>query len=179
MRFTYIELVHLLRGLRNGFEGLGERGTTAITVEGHLREYVVRETNYGMTYHTFQYETEVDIETIRRQQAAALVFLKRKFLDDIASGEKIFVIKRGDPLRPEEVLPVYAALNDLGRNWLLWVVPATRSHPSGSVEVLLPGLLRGYVDRFAPYDDAHDLSVPAWTALCEAAWNAVGRAIGA
>ena len=178
LRFTFIELVHLLRGLRTGFAGLGDPGTTHVATEGKDREYVVRETAYGMTYHTFQYEADTSLDAIRRQQSASLNFLRRKFMEDTAAGEKIFVIKRGDPLRPEEILPIFAALNDLGRNWLLWVVPADSAHTPGTVEVLLPGLMRGYVDRFAPYDDAHSLSLPTWTAVCEAAWNAVGRVVG-
>jgi hypothetical protein len=38
--------------------------------------------------------------------------------------------------------------------------------------------LRGYVDRFAPQDNAHELSLDAWTAVCEAAWRAVGGSLG-
>ena len=80
-------------------------------------------------------------------------------MEDIGAGEKIFVLKRTPALRPEEVLPVYATLNELGRNWLLWMVPADATHPAGTVEVLLPGLLRGYIDRFAPSENAHELSL--------------------
>jgi len=47
-------------------------------------------------------------------------------MEDVAAGEKIFVLKRSPPLRPEEVLPIYAALNETGRTWLLWMVPPTR-----------------------------------------------------
>lgn len=175
LRFSFIELVHLLRGLRNGFDGLGDPGTTAVDVVGGPGgEYVVKETAYGMTYHTFQHEGESDIETVRRQQSVKLNFLKRKFMEDVGNAEKIFVIKRLPALRPEEILPLYAALNDLGRNWLLWVVPADAAHPVGTVEVLLPGLMRGYMDQFAPYEDAPSVSVAGWTAVCEAAWRAVG-----
>ena len=94
-------------------------------------------------------------------------------MEDAANAEKIFVVKRVPALRPEEVLPLYAALTDLGRSWLLWVVPADAAHPPGTVEVLLPGLIRGYVAQLAPYDDAPSVSVPEWTAVCEAAWRAV------
>ena len=178
LRFSYIELPLLLRGLRCGFEGLGDPETVEVSVEGKEREFVVRESVYGMTYHTFQYESQMSLDTVRQQQAARLNFLRRKLLEDIGAGEKIFVLKRAPPLRPEEVLPVYAALNEAGRNWLLWMVPADAAHPSGTVEVLLPGLLRGYIDRFAPLENAHGLSLDAWTAVCTAAWRAVGGALG-
>jgi hypothetical protein len=178
LRFSFIELPLLLRGLRTGFDGLGDPGKTEVTVEGADREFVVRESVYGMTYHTFQYEIQMTLETVRQQQATRLNFLKRKFMEDVAAGEKIFVLKRSPPLRPEEVLPIYAALNETGRTWLLWMVPADAAHTPGSVEVLLPGLLRGYIDRFAPSENAHELSMPVWTSVCEAAWRAVGGALG-
>jgi hypothetical protein len=177
LRFSFIELRDLLRGVQCGFDGLGNPDTTNVTAQGADREIVVRESVYRMTYHTFQYETEIDVETVQRQQATRLNFLKRKLLEDIGAGEKIFVLKRVPPLRPEEVLPLYATMNELGRNWLLWMVPADAAHPPGTVEHLLPGLLRGYIDRFAPNENAHDLSLDVWTSVCEAAWRAVGGAL--
>ena len=178
LRFSFIELPLLLRGLRSGFEGLGEPDTVEVNVVGQDREFVVRESVYGMTYHTFQYEAQMSLDAVRQQQAARLSFLKQKLMRDIGAGEKIFVLKRSPALRPEEVLPVYATLNETARNWLLWMVPADAGHPAGSVEILLPGLMRGYIDRFAPLEDAHELSLRAWTAVCEAAWRAVGGALG-
>jgi hypothetical protein len=178
LRFSYIELPLLLRGLRRGFDGLGDPNTTEVTAEGDDREFVVRESVYGMTYHTFQYEAQISLDTVRQQQATRLNFLRRKLMEDIATGEKIFVLKRSPPLRPEEVLPVYATLNEPGRTWLLWMVPSDAAHPPGTVELLLPGLLRGYLDRFAPPENAHELSLAAWTAVCEAAWRAVGGTLG-
>jgi hypothetical protein len=177
LRFSYIELRNLLRGLHCGFDGLGDPDTTNVSVQGSDREIVVRESAYDMTYHTFQYESQIDLDTAHRQQATRLNFLKRKLLEDIGAGEKIFVLKRVPPLRPEEVLPIYAMLNELGRNWLLWVLPSDAAHPPGTLEVLLPGLLRGYIDRFAPNENAHDLSLEVWTTVCEAAWRAVGGAL--
>jgi hypothetical protein len=176
LRFSFIELPSLLRGLRTGFDGLGDPGKTQVTVDPD-GEFVVRETVYGMTYHTFQYETQMTLDTVRQQQATRLNFLKRKLMEDVAAGEKIFVLKRTPALRPEEVLPIYAALNEIGRNWLLWMVPADAAHKPGSIEMLLPGLLRGYIDRFAPSENAHELSMPVWTDVCEAAWRSVGGAL--
>ena len=38
--------------------------------------------------------------------------------------------------------------------------------PAGTVEVVMPGLLKGYIDRFAPDDNAHDLSFEGWLRVC-------------
>jgi hypothetical protein len=61
---------------------------------------------------------------------------------------------------------LYMALNRHHDATLLWVVPAERDRPPGTVEVLMPGLLRGYIDRFAPGDNAHDLSFDGWLRVC-------------
>jgi len=75
LRFSWIELPLLLHGLRRGFDGLGDPGTVEVTVEGKDREFVVRESVYGMTYHTFQYEAQMNLDTVRQQQATRLNFL--------------------------------------------------------------------------------------------------------
>jgi len=176
LRFSYIELAPLIRGLRSGFSGMGDDGTTEVELDD--REYVVRESAYGTTYHTFQYEDQIGYESVRNQQTTRLRFLRRKLVEDVTNGEKIYVIKRDPPLRPEEVLPVYAALNEPGMNWLLWVVPADAKHPPGSVEILLPGLARGYIERFAPYENAHDIAHEPWVRMCATVWRAVGGMVG-
>jgi len=177
-RFSFIELPDLLRGLGSGFEGLDDPAQTRVTIAGKDQEYVIYGDAYGVTYHTWQYADRIGLDAMTEQQVTRMRFLKRKFQEDLVGGEKIFVIKRLEPLRPEEVLPLYVALNERARNSLLWVIPADAAHTSGTVEWLLPGLLRGYIDRFSPYDNAPDVSLSAWTAVCEAAWRAVGGTAG-
>ena len=58
------------------------------------------------------------------------------------------------------------ALNRYGEATLLWVVPAERDRPAGTVEVVMPGLLKGYIDRFAPDHNAHDFSFDGWLRIC-------------
>jgi hypothetical protein len=58
------------------------------------------------------------------------------------------------------------ALNQRSGTTMLWVVPSERDRPPGTVEVLMPGLLKGYIDRFAPSDNAHDLSFDGWLKVC-------------
>jgi hypothetical protein len=174
LRFSFIELPLLWLALRGGFAGLGDPDTIDVSVMGDDREYIVKESVYGMTYHTFQYEHQLSLAAARQQQITRLNFLKRKLMEDVAAAEKIFVIKRFPPLRPEEVLPIYTALNQARPGWLLWMMPSDAEHLPGTVEMLLPGLLRGYVDRFAPSEDAHDLSIEAWISVCEAASRLAG-----
>jgi hypothetical protein len=46
------------------------------------------------------------------------------------------------------------------------VVPADATHPPGTVEVAMHHLFKGYIDRFAPDANAHDLSLEGWVKVC-------------
>ena len=167
LRFANIGLRDLVRALESEFEGLGEQDNLRFwTDASSRREYVLRDSRYGLTFHTFLYYGEVDESRLLQQQASRLKLLRRKLLEDLANGEKIFVVKRNDTPRDEEMLALYAALSNYGQNTLLWVLCADDGHEQGSVERVLPGLLKGYVDRLAPYENAHDLSFEVWLRLC-------------
>jgi len=174
LRFSNIELGPLLRGLTLEFAGLGTRENVELTLsEGERREYVMYQKHYALTFHTFKYENEVDAAVLKDQQIARLALLRRKLLEELRTGEKIFVCKRNEALNEQEALPLYAALNRFAANTLLFVTPADAEHPPGTVEQLMPGLLRGAVDRFAPPQNAHDLSLESWLAVCVNAYRLV------
>jgi len=107
---------------------------------------------------------------MREQESARLRFLRRKFLEELEANEKVFVYKFDAPVAEEEILPLHMALNRHGTATLLWVVPAEPDWPAGTVEVVMPGLLKGYIDRFAPADNAHDLSFEGWLRVCANAY---------
>jgi hypothetical protein len=172
LRFANTLLPSLLRGLQTGFEGLGELDDLAFRLQGKTKpEYIIQEKSYGLVYHTFRYKGEIDEDKFIVSEAARLKFLVRKFVEDLQGGEKIFVCKRNIPLREEEILPVLTAINAYGPNTLLWVVPADEKHPAGSVERIMPGLIKGYIDRFAPNENAHDLSLEVWLEICANAFR--------
>jgi hypothetical protein len=167
LRFANLELRQLLHGLELGFEGLGDRaGLEFWLSEGARREYVIRDRRYALVFHTFLYQGEVSEDELLEKQSRRLGFLVRKLLQDLENGEKIFVCKRNIPLTAPEILALHAALNRFGRNTLLWIVSADDNHSAGAVDQILPGLLRGYVARFAPYENAHDLSLEPWLSVC-------------
>jgi hypothetical protein len=167
LRFANTLLPSLLRGLRTSFVGLGEPADLAFRLEGRTKpEYIIQEQGYGLVYHTFRYKGEIDEDKFIASESARLRFLVRKFVEDLQGGEKIFVIKRNTPLLEEEILPVVAALNAYGPNTLLWVALADDKHPPGSAQWVMPGLIKGYIDRFAPNENAHDLSLDIWLEIC-------------
>jgi hypothetical protein len=168
LRFTGSLSNDIVRGIDREFDGIGEAEDITPVLEGEdgPREFMIHERKYGLVYHTFVYEGERTVDLMRQQEATRLKFLRRKFLEELDAGEKIFVFKRATPIAESEILPLFLALNRRQANTLLWVVPAEPGHPSGTVEVLMNGLLKGYIDRFAPGDNAHDFSFDAWMTLC-------------
>lgn len=167
LRFSSIFMRSLVRGIENGFEGIGETEDIEPRLEGAPRkEFMIHEKRFGLVYHTFVYEGQRSIWLMREQESARLKFLRRKFAEELHLAEKIFVYKYSDAVFDEEILPLHLALNRYGENTLLWVVPAERDRPPGTVEVIMPGLLKGYIDRFAPDDNAHDLSFEGWLRVC-------------
>lgn len=128
-------------------------------------EYMVRVPPWSFQYHTHQKQGSVELELLRKQQVKVLTFLKRKALDDLRSGEKIFVRKGSDSRTIEDAIELHKRLRRFGPNTLLWVVPEDDQRRAGTVEVRGEGLLKGYIDRFAPIDEAYDSS-PVWLDLC-------------
>jgi hypothetical protein len=167
LRFSSTFMRNLIRGIENGFEGLGDPEDIEPRLEGGSRkEYMIHENKFGLVYHTFVYEGQRSVWLMREQESARLKFLRRKFMEELAAAEKIFVYKFSPGASLEEILPLHMALRRYGEVTLLWVVPAERDRPSGTVEVVLPGLLKGYIDRFAPDDNAHDFSHEGWLRVC-------------
>jgi hypothetical protein len=168
LRFSGSLSNDVVRGLEQEFEGIGEPADITPVLEGDegRREFMIHERKYGLVYHTFVYEGERTADLMRQQEATRLKFLRRKFVEELDAGDKIFVFRRATPVPESEILPLFLALNRRRANTLLWVVPEEPGRPSGTVEVLMTGLLKGYIDRFAPGENAHDFSFDAWVRIC-------------
>ncbi|WP_428534225.1 hypothetical protein [Rhodopila sp.] len=167
LRFSSTFMRNLIRGIDNGFAGLGEIDDIDPRLEGEARkEYMIHEKKFGLVYHSFVYEGQRSVWLMREQEAARLRFLRRKFIEELEAADKIFVYQFGSAVSEAEILPLHLALSRYGEATLLWVVQAERDRPAGMVEVIMPGLLKGYIDRFAPEDNAHDLSFDGWLRVC-------------
>ena len=169
LRFAGAFSHDIVRGIERGFEGIGDPADIEPRLEGDdagKREFMIHERKYGLIYHTFVYEGQRDPELLRRQEGTRLQFLRRKFLEEIDAGEKIFVYRAGGDVPEAEILSLFLALNRGGRNTLLWVAPERGGRPCGTVEVLMNGLLKGHIDRFAPGSNAHDFSFEGWITVC-------------
>jgi len=176
LRFAGVSIERLVAGLKSGFAGLGSIDTVTVCLGGEpahreSREYFVHEASLNMRYHTFKLEGEIDTADLRQSEAKRLGFLRRKILEDLAVGAKIWVWRALGMTDPAEVQPLVDALRALGPSILLWVVGADDKHPPGNVEHLDHDFLKGYVDRLAPYENATDIRPASWFEVCQTAYN--------
>ncbi len=115
-------------------------------------------------------QSEQDRRDIHRFEAGKVMQQLGRFRADLASGERMFVFhKFTDALTPREIAHLFSVLRQRGPARLLVVSLADDAHPAGSVIAHLPGLLHGYIDRFAPGDRAYDVSFDLWTRICHTA----------
>ena len=169
LRFNWIEMNRLLLGLETGFHHL-ERPDNLSVKTDQAGEYIVHDRTYGFAYHTERYAGQTTEEELLRGETTRLTFLKRKLLEDLQDGEKIFVRKGHDSRDLDQVIPLYERMRDLGPATLLWVVATDEESRAGSVEQIDDGLLRGHVRRFAKYTFAREIAADSWGRLCKAAY---------
>jgi hypothetical protein len=166
-------LESLAAALDADLEGLGGPGSVVVELQGveGTREFIARETGYNLMYHTFALEGTVDAETLCVRECQRLGFLRRKLIDDLSVGEKIWIWKSKATLSLDDIMPLLTALRRHGPNKLLWVVEADSNHEPGTAEPLLDDLVVGYVERFAPYENATDISPLSWLQVCQVAYD--------
>jgi capsular polysaccharide biosynthesis protein len=171
----------LVAALDRGFEGLGNPDTVQVTAEGvpEHQEYIIRESAYGLTYHTFLSPTDVSAADLRKNESTRLRFLRRKLVADLAKPEKIFVWKSNLPIALPRIHTLLAALRRRGPATLLWVCEADATTGRvGSVERLADGLLRGVIDQFAPYATTAGIKLESWYEICANAARISGASTG-
>jgi hypothetical protein len=129
------------------FEGIGEDLDPYVAEHG-AREWMMKDLRYCLGYHTRMSANVVSREAVIAAERRKVAFLRRMFREELEEGQKIFVCadRFGSP--PEAMLPLFLALNRYGPNTLLWITLANDEEDVGRVEEVLPGLMRGYIDRF-------------------------------
>ena len=162
-RFCNVPLPELMLALTDDLKLLAD--PAAVTVElndAERREFVVALPAYNLRWHTFTYEDQGNQETLARTHGIKLGYLRRKFYEGLSAGRKIYVVKQRPPIAVAQALALLMELNRHGHATLLWVEQALDATRSGEVELLAPGLMRGYVERFAPDNDVESADTADW-----------------
>ncbi len=168
LRFAFTPMRGLLDLLDRGLDRLGEPEHIFL-VRDERDEVVVHLPSFGIRYHTDIYGRRDEDRALLDDQLRRLVFLRRKFTEDLQDGHKIFVRKGEGSADLPAMQHLLAALLRHGKATLLWVTLSDGTQPVGTVEVVEPGLLRAHIDRFATYFGRADLNLDAWLEICRGA----------
>ena len=171
LRFSSTPLPKLLHALEHGFEGMGAKGSIEIDISPNGIEYMVRDLSFGFPYHAWVNTGEMTADEVCRREERRVPFLLRKLMEELQAGEKTFVFKGMGAMPKEEVFPLSAALRRYSPNTLLFVNIADAEHSPGTVEARAPGFLVGYVDRFAPSENAGNLALSQRVHVCREAYR--------
>jgi hypothetical protein len=179
LRFGGIRLHRLYEGLGNRFEGIDDVAELGIAIqggEGH-GEYMVVQNRY--LYHTFVNSWEMDRDALIAREAARLAFCRRKLLEDLEDGDKIFVVKSSQApgLRLDQVAPVAERVAGYGGGTTFWVSASDAEHPPGTLQWHGPTLLEGRVDHLCEPGHAVRFS-PLWLPLCRRAHREIRARAG-
>ena len=166
LRFSSSPLPKLIAAMEAKFEGLGKPDMIKVELASNGREYMVLDKRFGLYYHAWVMAGEKSPEEVHARECRRLPFLAGKLLEDLQSGEKLFVYRGMKPLAESDMLKLAATMRTFGPTTLLWVEVADADHESGSVEEVSAGLLRGNIERFAPPNNAHDFDLDAWIGIC-------------
>lgn len=168
LRWTSTEADMLATALSRQLDGVGLPEHTRILLDS---DYRTRDTRYSMVMHTFILPSQATPEELLPKLCKRLQYLRRKLLDDLRAGEKIFLYKAVTPLTDAAIMPLWRAVSAYGPNTLVVARIAEPGHPPGSVRVVEPGLLVGYFDRSSTTDPSFDV----WLDICRrshAIWQA-------
>mgnify|MGYP003365291715 CR=1 FL=1 len=145
-RFTAVSAATLTKLLGESLEPLGDPEFTEVVLT-QQKEYMLRDTRDFYMMHCFLHEGEIEAETLRKQQIRRIGFLRRKLIDDLERGDKVFVHKSSHSRIENDVaVELQYSLRAYNDNNVLLVIRHEEvGHESGTVEVLRPGLLVGYL----------------------------------
>jgi hypothetical protein len=177
-RWTRIKPRQLLSLLRANFERIYEFPNLQ-----PLKNDTVLDTAYGVGWHSEMKSAPADGQQvflfdetkrrkIYREEARKIRHLHAKFVARTQLGGVLFVIKANEGIGDETIEDIFEAVSDVAagaRFALLEVQGSSDPVLGGTVIQRHPGLLRGYVSEFAPYDDATPRDMNAWTSVLDAA----------
>jgi tetratricopeptide repeat protein len=151
LRWTDIGPEDLIAALEARFEGVGLAENTELTAmsAGGPLEWSSSDRRFGMRMHTFAAADSVPQEQMFRQVCRRLQFLRDKLITDLQAGSKIFVYKlTARNLSDQELAALHRAMREYGDNTLLYVRYPESDQAPGTVHMIQPGLMIGYIDRF-------------------------------
>lgn len=171
-RWTYLPPERAIRLLQSRFAGIGAVQNTKLSVS-HYHEYFVEDMQNDLVFHTFLPEGSADPAVLLAQNCRRLERLREKLIEDLESGEHIFVYKLQYDACEETLARMQAALREYGPNTLVCVRTKDGANPAGSVRVAADGVIYGYLERSCPIvgpsGEIWDIAFDDWKSVCRKA----------
>ena len=173
LRFGGMVLHRLHEALECEFEGIDDPENLSIRVH-EPGEYMISNDRYRYFYHTFVQSWQMSREDLIKQEIMRLRFGRRKLIEDLEDGDKIFIVKTSSSpgLRRDDVAAVAELIARYGKAVLLWVRPADDDVEVGAVQWIGPNLVEARIDQLCLPGHAGWFS-PRWLPLCHKAYRTV------
>jgi tetratricopeptide (TPR) repeat protein len=169
LRFGYSKYDALIAALEDRFAAVGSVEDTGF--ELYNDENILFMKKYGLVFHTFVDQNELSTEDkrnlFRQQQRRRLGFLRDKLISDLEDPQKIYIYSSEERVSDADVARLFSALRGYGPNSLLYVRPATKTNPGGTVEVIEDGLYVGYFGGLVDFVAGGQPDFEVWRELCE------------
>lgn len=166
LRFAGMPVAQLINGFEEEFAAIGAPEHIGIDIYPNGELWCVNR-KYSFKQHVFKDPNTLDRDVFKKQQSLRLNFLRRKFFEDIAAGDKILVYKRRDGIAQEQVVKLNQAVRKRGAAPVLWVTKCRDAQKPGSVEAIGDGLYKAYLTKFAPDGKAALGDLEEWIQICE------------
>jgi tetratricopeptide (TPR) repeat protein len=174
LRWAGVNTQRLIEALESRFEGVGTPEQTKLNAPADTQmDYHTRDTRFGIDLHTFVHRGQMPEEKLLQQSCVRIQYLKKKLIGDLESGTKIFVFRPGAHVSEEQLDQFYAAMRGYGDNTLLYILCGDPNHRAGTVEVVKPGLMIGYLSKLAwsPQTGVGTPDFACWIRICTEAYR--------
>ena len=171
LRFSYTPLDDLIDALATGFERYGAP-TDLVLSPTDTGVYYCRSRTYNIWSNTQRAVAGTDHDALLEHEYGRVAYLKAKMLAELASGTKLLVRKVDAGQTDADFQRLAEAVWRHGPSTLLRVREAAPGSPIEPLRRTGDRVLEGSVRRFAPGEQAWDVELESWVALCDAAYAA-------
>ncbi len=162
-RFATGDLAGLTHALRDGLAAAADARSIVVELgHGEPRGYEAVLIPYGFRWPCFVLEHEAAPMPVWTSQAIRFDYLRRKFFEGLRGGHKTYVAAASARISDHRAMSLLLELRRHGPAALLCVEPACPDHPAGTAELVVPGLIRGYVSNVAPESTPRPADLTDW-----------------
>jgi hypothetical protein len=171
-KWAGVDLPVLTALLDSDLDGVDDPAQIALRLEprpsGHF-EYMIDHHVMRCCMHAGASLSYLDSGTAKAREVRRIALMKRKFLEDVRAGRRIYLYASLKPRPIAEVEALFDALQRFGPNRLLFVREADAALAAGEVRLLRPGLAEAAIDALALYETGTTIRTALWPALVRTA----------